>query len=180
MIVAVGGPPGSGKTTVAERFAQAHAYALVSAGLKFRAMAKERGMKLEAFGKAAEADPEIDRSLDRAVLEEILRQDSLGRDVIVDGRIQAPLLTLRRIPCLKVWIDAPLEVRAERIAGRERKDAEVAEREIVARERSERLRYKALYGIDLSDRSVYELVLDSSDKTPDQIVELVWSQVEEG
>src|SRR5512137_218415 len=88
MIVAIGGPPGSGKTTVAERFAQAHAYALVSAGLKFRQMAKDRGLDLEAFGKAAEADPDIDRSLDHAVLEEILRQDSLGRDVIVDGRIQ--------------------------------------------------------------------------------------------
>jgi len=179
MIVAVGGPPGSGKTTVAERFAQAHAYALVSAGLKFRQMAKDRGLGLEAFGKAAEVDPEIDRSLDHAVLEEILRKDSLCRDVIVDGRIQAHLLTLRRIPCFKVLIDAPLRVRAERVGGREKKEPEAAEREISLREASERLRYKTLYGIDLADRSVYDLVIDSSDKTPDQIVELVWSQVEE-
>ena len=178
MIVAIGGPPGSGKTTVAERFAQAHAYALVSAGFKFRAMAKDRGLDLAAFGRAAEKDPDIDRSLDHAVLEDILRLDSLGRDVIVDGRIQAHLLTLRRVPCLKVLIDAPLEVRAQRIAGRETKDVKAAEREISAREASERLRYQSLYGIDLSDRSVYDLVIDSSDKTPDQIVELVWSRVE--
>ncbi len=178
MIVAIGGPPGSGKTTVAERFAQAHAYALVSAGLKFRQMARERGMDLESFGEAAEADPEIDRSLDRTVLEEILRQDSVGRDVIVDGRIQAHLLTLRRIPCLKVFIDAPLKVRAQRIAGRETKSAKATEREITAREASERLRYKRVYGIDLADRSVYDLVIDSSDKEPDAIVELVWSRVE--
>jgi predicted cytidylate kinase len=179
MIVAIGGPPGSGKTTVAERFAQAHAYALVSAGLKFRQMAKDRGMDLEAFGKAAESDPEIDRSLDRAVLEEILRLDSQGRDLIVDGRIQAHLLTLRRIPCLRVLIDASLEVRAERIAGREKEKPKDAEREISVREASERLRYKILYGIDLKDRSVYDVVIDSSDKTPDQIVDLVWSRVEE-
>ncbi len=178
MIVAIGGPPGSGKTTVAERFAQAHAYALVSAGLKFRQMAKERGMDLEAFGKAAEADPEIDRSLDRSVLEEILRQDSVDRDVIVDGRIQAHLLTARRIPCFKVLIDAPLRVRAQRIAGREKTSAQAAEREIIAREASERSRYKNLYGIDLGDRSVYDAVIDSSDKKPDEIVALVWSQVE--
>ena len=177
MIVAIGGPPGSGKTTVAERFAQAHAYALVSAGLKFRQMAKDRNLDLEAFGKAAEADHDIDRSLDHAVLEEILRQDSLGRDVIVDGRIQAHLLALRRVPCLKVFIDAPLEVRAKRVAGREKKDTKAAEREISAREASERLRYRSLYGIDLTDRSIYDLVIDSSDKTPDRIVELVWSRV---
>ncbi len=177
MIVAIGGPPGSGKTTVAERFAQAHAYALVSAGAKFRQMAKERGVALEAFGKAAEADLEIDRSLDRAVLEEILRHDSLGRDVIVDGRIQAQLLTLRRVPCLRVLIDAPLAVRAKRVAGRERESAKAAERAILARERSERSRYKSLYGIDLADRSVYDVVIDSSDQTPDEIVGLVWAKV---
>ena len=178
MIVAIGGPPGSGKTTVAERFAQAHAYVLVSAGLKFREMAKARGLSLEAFGKAAEADPGIDRSLDHAVLEEILRQDAYGRDVIVDGRIQAHLLDQRRVPCLKVLINAPLAVRAERVAGREKKSPNAAEREISDREKSERVRYKALYGINLDDTSLFDLVVDSSDKTPDQIVGLVWSRVE--
>jgi len=179
MIVAIGGPPGSGKTTVAERFAEAHAYALVSAGAKFRELAKRRGLSLDAFGMAAEADPEIDRALDRAVLEEILRQDAAGRDVVADGRLQAPLLAQRRVPCLKVLIDAPLAVRAKRIAGREGKDVKVAEREIVARETSERRRYKVIYGIDLADTSVYDVVIDSRDKTPDRIVELVWLRVEE-
>ncbi len=178
MIVAIGGPPGSGKTTVAEKFAQAHAYHLVSAGLRFRQMAKDRGMDLLAFSQAAEKDLEIDRALDRAVLEEILRYDTGGRDVIVDGRIQAQLLAARRVPCLKVLIDAPLEVRAKRIAGRETTASRKAEAEIQTREASERARYQTLYAIDLADRSVYDLVIDSADKTPDQIVELVWSQVE--
>lgn len=177
MIVAIGGPPGSGKTTVAERFAQTHAYVLVSAGMKFRQMAKDRGMSLEALGKAAESDPEIDRSLDRAVLGEILQQDAAGRDVIVDGRIQAHLLALRRVPCLKVLIDAPLPVRAKRVAGREGKSARDAEREISEREKSERVRYKTIYGIDLDDTSFFDLKVDSSDKTPDEIVAVVRSRV---
>lgn len=177
MIVAVGGPPGSGKTTVAERFARDHGYVLVSAGLKFRAWAKDRGLSLEAFGKAAASDPEIDRALDRAVFEEVLREDAAGRDVIVEGRIQAPLLAERRVPCLKVLIDAPLAVRAKRIAGREKTSAQVAEKAIVERGTLERSRYEALYGIDLEDRSLYDLVIDSADKTPDQIVALVWARV---
>ncbi len=177
MIVAIGGPPGSGKTTVAELFAKAHGYTLVSAGLKFRAWAKERGLSLEAFGKAAAADPEIDRALDRAVFEEVLREDAAGRDVVVEGRIQAPLLAERRVPCLKILIDAPLAVRAKRVAGREKSSAKAAEGAIVARAKLERSRYQALYGIDLEDRSLYDLVIDSSDKTPDQIVELVAARV---
>jgi CMP/dCMP kinase len=178
MIIAVGGPPGSGKTTAAERFAQAHAYHIVSAGLKFRAAAKAREMSLEAFSRAAEADHEIDRSLDRQVLEEVLRYDAGGRDVIVDGRIQAQLLTARRIPCMKVLLDAPLAVRVQRIAAREGKPSSVVEREILEREASERSRYKAIYGIDLDDVSVFDVVVDSSTADPDEIVDIIRSRVE--
>lgn len=178
MIVAVGGPPGSGKTTAAERFAKAHGYHLVSAGLKFREMGQARGLDLEAFGRAAEADHGIDRALDREVLEEVLRLDTAGRDVIVDGRIQAQLLEARRIPCLKILIDAPLAVRVERIAGREGKPPTQVEAEIREREASERTRYRAIYGIDLDDTASFDLVLDSSHASPDEIVARMWSRVE--
>ena len=124
MILAVAGPPGSGKTTVAERWAAARGYVLVSAGMRFRAMAKERGISLEAFGKAAEADPEIDRALDAAVLAEILSKESSGASVVVDGRIQGYLLAKQGIACIKVLIDAPLAVRAQRIATREGKSVQ--------------------------------------------------------
>ena len=178
MILAIGGPPGSGKTTVAERWAAARGFVLVSAGMKFRAMAKEREMGLEEFGKAAEADPGIDRALDRAILNEIRAKEAAGADVVVDGRIQAYLLTRERIPCLKVLIDAPLGIRAERIAGREGKSVSAAKREIVAREQSERIRYKAIYGIDLRDTRVFDLRIDSGENTPEQIVKLIALRVE--
>ena len=178
MIIAVGGPPGSGKTTVAEGFAAAHVYTLVSAGLRFRKMAQEAGVDLEGFGRRAEKDPSIDRALDQSILEEILRYDAVGRDVIVDGRIQAHLLGVRRVPCLKVFIDAPLDVRARRVAGREQKSLEAAKEEISEREKSERSRYRSIYGIDLADTTLYDLAVDSSDRTPDAIVALVWARVE--
>src|SRR3981189_1712151 len=108
MILVIGGPPGSGKTTVAERWAATHGYILISAGTKFRAMAKERGMTLETFGKAAEKDP----SIDRALAAESRARRAAGSNVVVDGRIQAHLLAKERIPCLRILIDAPLEVRA--------------------------------------------------------------------
>src|SRR3989441_482384 len=151
MIFVIGGPPGSGKTTVAERWAAARGSVLVSAGTRFRAMAKERGLSLEAFGRAAEGDPSIDRALDAAVQSEIRTHVAEGRDVVVDGRIQAYLLEKEKIPCLKVLIDAPLAVRAKRIAGREGTTVEEAKREILAREKSERIRYKSIYGIDVGD-----------------------------
>lgn len=178
MIIAIGGTPGSGKTTVAERFAKAHGYVLVSAGSMFREMASARGMDLEGYGREAERDHTIDRELDRRVLEEVLRMDTFGNDVIVDGRLQGYLLGQRGVPCLKVWIDAPLDVRAERVAGREGRSVREAKEAIGGREKSERLRYKAIYGIDIHRMKDADLVIDSSDKTPDEIVALIRSRVE--
>jgi len=177
MILVIGGPPGSGKTTVAERWSKVRGYALVSAGMRFRAMAKERGLSLEELGRLAEADPEIDRSLDRAVYEEIESNASNGRNVVVDGRIQAYLLAQRHVECLKVLIDAPLGVRAERIAGREGKSVKVATKEVKERERSERTRYAKVYGIDVRDTSIFDIVADSSDKTPDAVVRIIEERV---
>lgn len=177
MLLAIGGPPGSGKTTVAERWSKARGFVLVSAGTRFRAMAAERKMTLEALGRAAEKDPSIDRALDEAVLHEIRAKQTAGLDVVVDGRIQAYLLAKHNIPCLKVLIDAPLAVRAQRIARRENKSVKDAEREIVSRESSERIRYQTIYGIDLADTRVFDIVVDSGKKTPDEIVAILVARV---
>lgn len=177
MILAISGPPGSGKTTVAKAFARAHGYALISAGARFRTEAAERGMTLEQFGGYAEAHEEVDRNLDAAVAEEVERRASKAQNLVVDGRLQPWLLAKRGVPCLKVLIDAPLEVRAARIAGREEKASADARREILERERSERTRYLEIYGIDVRDTSGFDLVIDSSYKMPEAIVALIAERV---
>lgn len=177
MILVIGGPPGSGKTTVAERWAATRGYVLVSAGMRFRGMARERGMGLEAFGKVAEEDPSIDRTLDAAVLAEVRENVVNGANVVVDGRIQAYLFARQQIPSLKILIDAPLDVRAARIAHREKSKIADARREILVREASERARYKAIYDIDLQDTGVFDLVIDSRDRTPDKIVSQIAAKV---
>src|SRR2546428_6960402 len=177
MILVIGGPPVSGKTTVAERWAAARSYVLVSAGTKFRAMAKERGMSLEAFGRAAEKDPMLDRALDAAILAEIRKYDAAGANVVVDGRIQAHLLSKERLPGIKVLIDAPLDLTAARSSRREKKSVEEARREIVAREKSERIRDPAIYGIEVCGTRGFGLLIHSRNPTPDAIVAMIGARV---
>ncbi len=177
MIVVISGPPGSGKTTIAERFAEAHGYDLVSAGAAFRELAAGYDMSLEAFGRYAEEHPEIDRGLDERIASQVAKRAADGAKVVVDGRVQAWLLPKRGLRCFKVLVDASLPVRSERIAGREHKTVREAKKEIRRRERSERVRYSAIYGIDPQDRSVFDLVIDSSGKTPEAIVATLGERV---
>ena len=78
-----------------------------------------------------------------------------------------------RIRAFKVYIDADEKIRAQRVANRESKDVKQVLKENRAREKSERKRYKAEYGFDMLETKCYDLVIDSGDKTPEHITELI-------
>lgn len=173
MIVAIGGPPGSGKTTAAELYARTHGAIIVSGGRLFREMAAERGMDLVAFSGHAEKHHEVDRELDEMILAAVRNALFDGKSIVVDGRIQAHLLARAQVRAFSVLITAPVDVRAKRVADREGKSERQALDEILARERSERERYRAIYEIDLEDVGVYNLEVDSGDLRPEGIVKKI-------
>ena len=41
------------------------------------------------------------------------------------------------------------------------------------RRESEKLRYKAFYHVDITDMSNYDCVIDTTDKTPEEVAELI-------
>ena len=95
----------------------------------------------------------------------------------MEGRIAGWLANRKHITSTKVLLEADLETRAKRIVKREKGDIEKKKREILKRENSEATRYKKYYNIDLDDTSIYDLVVDSSDKTPDEIVEIIIKEI---
>ena len=56
-------------------------------------------------------------------------------------------------------------------------DIERRKNEILKREDSETTRYKKYYNIDVDDTSIYDVVIDSSDKTPDEITEIIIKEI---
>lgn len=177
MIIVVGGTPGSGKSTVVGMLSESHGIAVVSSGSMFRDEAVRRGMTLEEFGAFAQKHHDVDRELDEKVTKEVLERGQ-KESLIVDSRLQAYLLQREGADFFGVHIDAPIEVRARRVAGREAKDVGQALREIRERERSEKARYLEIYKIDVTDLSVYDLKLDSREKSAQEIAEYIWSKVQ--
>ena len=161
-VVALGGPPGSGKSTAGRLVARQLGLEYRSVGEEFRAQAKLRGLDLEAFGRYAEQHPEVDRELDR-------RMQALARPgVILDGRIQGALCRRNGIPVVAIVVTASPAERARRLSGRDRQSVEAAAKAIEVREASERSRYLRFYGIDV-DREPADLLVDSTTRTPEEV-----------
>jgi predicted cytidylate kinase len=176
MIITISGLIGSGKTTVCNMLGERLGYHTVISGHVFREMAKELDMSLEQFGKLAEKDPRYDHLIDDRMLA-VARQED---DVVLEGRLTGQLLRRNEIPALCVFLDASLEIRTKRVSGREGVQLEEAMAEMRAREASEVLRYHKFYGIDVTDRSIYDMVIDTGALTPEQVVEKIVSRVRGG
>jgi cytidylate kinase len=166
--ITISGMPGSGKSTVAELLKDKLGLRYVYSGMIFRETAKKYNMTLEEFGKYCEKNSKIDKELDDRQLE-ILREG----DVILEGRLSGWFAHRNKIPAFKVSLVADLDTRAQRIVKREEGSIEKRKKEILERERSEFLRYKKYYKIDIKDNSIYDLVIDTKDKTPQEIVDII-------
>ena len=165
MIITTGGPAGSGTTTAAKVLSEKLEIPFLSTGAIFRDMAKEHGMTAVEFSKFAENNTDIDKEIDK-------RQADIAHEsgnIIVEGRLSAYFIEAD----LKVWLTAPLNVRAKRVHDRELKSVEQAAREIKIREESEASRYKEIHGIDIYDYDIYDVVLNSDSFSPESISQII-------
>jgi cytidylate kinase len=167
MLVTISGPAGSGKSTAAAALAEALGYDHVSGGDIFRELADERGLTPLELNRQAEEDESIDRDLDRRLRETAATRDDLVLESRLAGWMAGEYADFR------VWLDAPLEIRARRIADREDKPVDRAREETRARAASEAKRYREYYRIDIEDLSIYDLVLNTARLDPDGVVEAI-------
>lgn len=155
MRITVSGLPGSGTTSLSRYLAERHGFEMISAGEVFRQLAKEHNMELAAFGRLAEEDPVYDKMIDTRQKEIAAERDN----IIVEGRLSGWMV---KDADLKIWLYAPIGCRIKRIAFRDQTaDENTAERLTLEREKCEAGRYRSYYSIDISDLSIYHLILSS-------------------
>lgn len=165
MIITIGGFAGTGTTTIAKLLSEKLDISYVSTGSIFRQMAKERGMSILEFGEFAENNDSIDIEIDKKQAE-LAKSSS---DLILEGRLSAYFVDAD----LKLYLYAPLDIRAERIANRESEDIDLAKHNIEIREKSEALRYKDIHNIDIHNMDIYDLVINSGTFNPESIIDII-------
>jgi cytidylate kinase len=173
MIITISGLPGSGKSTVGKIIAKKLNYEYMSVGDFRGRMAMDRGITLDELNQLGEEESWTDEEADKYQVEYAKTHDNL----VIEGR-----MSFHFIPdSFKIFITVDLKTAAERtLQNREdRKDeAEVsgaAEAEELLRGRieSDKKRYLKYYGVDYTDPKHYNLVVDATTPSAEEIAEII-------
>jgi cytidylate kinase len=171
LFITVSGPPGSGVTTLCEGLAEAMDCGFISGGEVFRELADERDMSLSQFIAKASENEDIDRAVDRRLRTIAEKWGAANKAFVLESRLAGWLAGNRAD--LRFWLDAPEEIRVDRTADREEIGAEMRVRDVI-----DVKRYESYYGIDLSDRSIYDLCINTARWTPENTLDLALTAIE--
>jgi cytidylate kinase len=177
-IITICGRLGSGKSSTAKGVAQVLGYKHFSSGDFFRQVGLELGLSVTETNKRAEADPRIDEMTDQK-----LRDMRNSEKVVIDSRT-----AYHWIPeSFKIYLDLPPEIAKERILSSIEKDTlrkqseqvssseEVFEK-INERFESEQKRYWDLYKINNTDKSQFDLVIDTNKNNLSEVIDIIVSE----
>ena len=169
--ITISGFPGAGKTTVGKILAEKLEYNFHSMGSLRRKMAQEKGMTIQELNEIGEKEDWTDKDVDKY-------QETFGKEednFIFEGR-----LAFYFIPdSLKIFLKIDENIGAERILQDKRENEEKGKtlEEMVElnkkRVKSDIKRYEQYYQINCYDISHYDLIIDTSEKTPEEVVQKI-------
>lgn len=172
MIITISGNAGSGKDTIGNLLGEKLGLRVIRGTMK--TFTQEKGIDILEFDKEIAKDETgfWDKKLDSWQKEEVRR---VGDCILVS------MLGAYNIPKadLKIWLGGREEVRALRIAKRDRRHVDQALAYLQERDRISRERVKRVYKIDFWNPKFYDLRIDTSNLTPEQIVAKIIKKLNE-
>ena len=169
-MITIAGQIGSGKTRVSRILTQKTGREMISTGVILRNMAAEYGMSVLEFNDFAATNPQIDREIDAHLKALYGRPEP----AIVDSR-----LGWHFIPSsFKVYLIVDPVIAAERVYSATRPDEQytsidAAGGDSLKRQKYENDRFWKLYSIKCGDWRNYDLVIDTSHATPEEVADLI-------
>ncbi len=171
-IITLSGMLGSGKSTIGKMLAAHLGYQFYSTGKVQRQIAKERGITTLELNQLSMTDKSIDKQID-GVFKTLAQKED---DFVVDSR-----LAFFFIPSsFKVKLNIDTKVAAERIFNDKTRTEErryqtvlEAEEDLKMRRSLEVERFKKIYRVDIDNEANFDLIVDTTDKTPEEICEKI-------
>lgn len=167
-IITISGALGSGKSTIMKLLATDLGYDTYSTGAAQRKIALKYGVTTLQLNHMADSNPAIDQEID-GVFRDLKNS---GKDYIVDSRMAFYFLP----DSFKVKLNVAINEAARRVYNDKTRTSEVkfetledAKAALIARRASEVARFMGTYGVNIDDEKNFDLVVDTTDKTPKQI-----------
>ena len=170
--ISLAGDLGSGKSTVSDILISRIGAEYYSTGAIVREIAQRRGMTVTELNVYMETHPEIDHEIDDG----IARLSEVDKLLIIDSRMAWHFTR----GTFRVYLSVDVETSALRIMNANRVGEHCAtfEETVAAtktRCESEKKRYMTQYGVNIKDLSNYDLVVDTTAATPDEVADVIVS-----
>jgi len=172
MLITIWWKAWSGKWTVSKLLAKELGYEIVSIWDMKRKLAAEMWINIIEFNKMWD-DPEKSAEFDLKY-EEYQKNLKLSDNIILDSRLGF----YAQPKAFKILLDVDEKIAWERIFKAERDTDKHATKkhaidEVKERNSSDEARYMKLYNVDLWNPNNYNLVIDTSERTPEEVLQII-------
>ena len=171
-IISLAGELASGKGTVSKLLSEELNYTIYRNGEYVRKLARDKGLDITSFNEYLSHHPEIDRQIEKSAAEYAEKHEHF----IIDAR-----LGWYAVPeSFKVYLTIDINEAAKRAFYDENRKTtekfstiEEQKQDMERRYKMENERYFSLYGVRKEDESNYDIVIDTTNMTAEQVTDII-------
>ena len=171
VVIVISGQPGCGSTTTGKLLSEKLSINFFSVGHYFKSLdsGKETEKAVKIWKSHAGRDLQFKKKGNLNYIEELQIALAKSGSIIIESKLG--IRFLKDYADIKIWLKAPIEVRARRVAKRDKIPLNSAIRILKEKEAIERRNFKKIYGFDFFQlEREADVVIDTSHKTPQRIV----------
>ena len=175
MIITISGMPGAGKTTIGKLLAKKLGYKFYSIGDLRGKIASDMGLTIDQLNEIGKKEKWTDKKVDDY-------QKELGESN--DNLIFEGWISFHFIPhSFKIFLEVDPQIAAKRVFKEQRSDEQHQDtikgvsKMLAIRVEETHQRYKKYYNVDFLDRSHYNLIIDTSRLTVNNIINKIINKI---
>ena len=173
MLISITGKLGSGKSTICNLLKDRYGFEIYSTGAFQREVAREMGITTLELNKRLREDPSLDYVIDDAVKK--LSIERAQDKLIFDSRMAWHFAN----KSFKIFLTIDPREAARRVMLNQRGSEEFYANEdeacekLIERSQVEQARFMQIYGVDYYDFNNFDLIVDTTSRTPDEIINII-------
>ena len=178
MLISITGRLGSGKSTVCKIMKERYGFEIYSTGTINREFARRLGISTLELNKRLNEDPSLDHEIDGTVTK--LSEERKDDKLIFDSRMAWHFAknTFKIFLTIEPMEAARRVMKDQRGAEERYTDVNDACDKLVERSRVERDRFVDIYGVDYYDYNNFNIVVDTTSRTPEEVVAIIMENYE--